>query len=150
MDDLTSLNPESAAKMLDRLLSQLGTWREAVVAGERRVAGFRKMIDALVEMFPELEDRLPAELDEGEPARPRGAAAALNVLQERPNRWYSVGSVVQMLDTKDWLPKSSNPGSAVRTALERLVEKNEIEKNRSTNGAVIYRFHDPDADKEPF
>lgn len=152
MEDLTDLDAASAKEMLGRLLSQLVTAREAIVTGQRREAGYRKMIDALVEMFPELEDDLPAALDEDEPARPRGAAAVLAILKDNVNNWYQVGAIANMLERRDWLPQSSSPANAVRSALERLVEQGLVQKGKSVQGAVIYRVYDPEAEKdgEPF
>jgi len=148
VDDLTDLDAAKASELLARLLAQLVVAREGIVAAQRRFAGFRKMVDAVVEMFPELEDDLPAELGDDEPARPRGAAAALVVLEEHTNSWYAVPAVVNMLDKKGWLPQSTNAANAVRSALERLVDTGLINKGKSITGAVIYRVFDPDAEGE--
>jgi hypothetical protein len=148
MDDLTELDLATAGELLQRLVDQLGSARQTIEAAQRRVAGFRKMVDALVEMFPELEDRLPEDLDEDEPSRPRGAMAVYEILQENLNSWYQVGAVVRLLQEKEWMPQSSNPANAVRSALERLHDTGSIEKSRSTAGAVIYRVHEPE--EEPF
>ncbi len=155
-DDLLDLDEAGARRTVKQLLDQLKAAREAVEAAQRRAAGFRKMIDALVEMFPAIEDHLPEDLDEDEPAHPRGAGAVWEVLGERMNQWFTVPTIVGFLERKGWAPQSSNPANAVRSALERLVESDEIKKSRSTTGSVIYRVYDQSADgdlvegEEPF
>jgi len=148
--DLTNPSEEAASETLSQLLDQLVMIQQVIDGATRRVAGLRKMVEALVEMFPALEDKLPEDFDENEPARPRGAAAAITVLRENAGNWFTVVGVLNLLERHEWVPKSSNPANAVRTALERLVEQGAIKKNRSTEGAVIYRVENYTDDEEPF
>lgn len=153
--DLGSLSNEgTAAEMAKQLLTQLEDARHSVELSQRRAVGFRKMLDGLIEMFPALEDLLPEDLDGEEQPRPRGAEAVRRALAESPGDWYAVPAIVMMLQRHDWLPESSNPANAVRTAAERCVEDGRIEKGRSQDGAVIYRFAAPPtyaaSDEEPF
>jgi hypothetical protein len=151
--DLAQLNQDDAKGLVAQLLAQLAEAREAVERSERRATGIRKMVDGLVEMFPALEDLLPEDLDNDEEPRPRGAEAVRRVLADRQGDWFTVTHIVGLLDKQNWMPNSSNPANAVRTALERLVDTGGIEKNRSTTGAVIYRYllpPSPDDQEEPF
>lgn len=153
--DLTALDESEAATLALRLLSQFEEAREVTRASERRAAGIRKMIYGLVEMFPAIEDLLPEDLDDEDRPRPRGAEAVLRVLEDDAGTWFTVSSVVAMLSRKGWLPDSSNPPNAVRTALERLVDRKAISKSRSTDENVIYSVKPPPAyvgggDEEPF
>ncbi len=151
---LTNLKDDDAAELLAELLIQLFDTRQAVEHSQRQAIGIRKMIDGLVEMFPALEDLLPEDLDDDEDPRPRGTEAIRRVLAENKGAWYTVPAIVTLLDAQDWLPNSSNPANAVRTALERLVERKVVEKSRSTEGVVIYRHPPPPtsyrSDEEPF
>lgn len=150
--DLANLNETRATELVVELLHQCAEAQEAVERSQRRAAGFRKMIDGLVEMFPAVEDLLPDDFDSEDP-RPQGAKAVHRVLLDRANTWLTVPMVVDDLGQRGWLPNSSNPSNAVRTALERLVEREGIEKARSTAGAVIYRVSQPPEeldDEEPF
>lgn len=143
--DLSDLTEESAREAMEQLLAQLENSRRAVDLYKRQAAGIRKMIDGLVEIVPALEDLLPEDLDDDEEPRPRGAEAVRRVLIERGGEWLTVPAVVNRLERNNWMPKSSNPANAVRSALERLVEIEVAEKERSGEGAVIYRYKE-----EPF
>jgi hypothetical protein len=147
--DLTGLDDEAAAQLLSDLLKQLAGEREEAQRAERRAEGIRKVIDGLVEMFPALWEMLPEDLDGDEETRPRGSEAVRRVLLENRGDWFTVGGVVGLLGQQGWGPTSKSPANAVRTALERLVERDDIEKTRSTKGAVIYRLPEPDSE-EPF
>jgi hypothetical protein len=142
--DLTNLDAKSATELVRQLLEQLRDARTAVEESKRRAIGIRKVIDGLVEMFPAAEDVLPDDFDDGKPPRPRGAEAVLRVIAEKPGSWYTVTAVVRMLHERGWMPESANPGNAVRSALERLVETNMALKGRSTEGVVIYTSTPPE------
>lgn len=152
--DLNNLDEENAMAAVILLVDQLDKARAEAERSQRRVAGLRKMIDALVEMFPAAEDVLPEALDDDEEPRPRGAEAIRRVLAEREGHWYTVAGVVDALEKRDWLPNSSNPANAVRTALERLVEAKVLRKGRSAQGSVVYSYSKPAPDydygEEPF
>ena len=153
--DITALTDGQALLVVGGLVAQLRHAREDIDKLERQVAGIRKMIDGLVEMYPVTEDVLPEDLDPEDPPHPRGAEAVLRVLREVAGEWYTVPHIVQRLDAKDWLPRSSNPPNAVRTALERLLEQRAVEKSRSTTDQVIYRVPVTEPrgygyDEEPF
>lgn len=154
--DLTKLSDDAAKGLVVELLTQLEDSRQAVERSQRQAVGIRKMIDGLVEMFPALEDLLPEDLDDEEDPRPRGAEAVRRILADRKGNWFAVPAIVDILDRNNWMPESSNPANAVRTALERLVEREVIEKGRSTEGVVIYRHPQPPPprvggyDEEPF
>lgn len=137
--DLASLDGNGATRLTRELLAQWDDANRAVDREQRRAIGIRKMIDGLVEMFPAVEDILPEDLDDEDEPRPRGSAAVQRVLAESPSDWFTVPSVVSLLDRRGWAPNSSNPANAVRSALERLVETGGVEKIRSTAGQVIYR-----------
>ena len=142
------MSEEQAATSIAELLRQLSDARHTVEAGQRRVAGIRKVIDGIVEIFPALEDLLPEDLDETETPHPRGSDAVWRVMSApgASTRWLTVNAVVNLLAERDWMPRSSNPANAVRTALERLHESGAIEKTRSTESQVIYRWTPPVTD----
>ena len=123
MFDLSDLDDDKAIVMAGELLDELAAARSAVELYERRVIGVRKMIDGLVEMFPAVEDVLPEDYDGDDEARPRGAEAAYGVMSDAPGTWLTVGNIVSRLEQRAWLPDSSNPANAVRTALERLMRE---------------------------
>src|ERR1700680_4520599 len=106
---------EQATESVRQLLEQLAEARSTVEVAQRRVAGLRKLIDGLVEIFPALEDSLPDDLDGAEAPRPRGAVAATQVLAAHPGHWYTVSAVLHLLDERGWAPESANPANAVRT-----------------------------------
>lgn len=141
--DLTTMSEDEAILLAARLVGQLGESREEVDRAQRRAVGIRKMIDALVEMFPAVEDVLPDDLDPDE-VRPRGAEAVYRVLADRMGKWWRVESIVEFLEEEEWLPDSANPAKAVRSALERGVTAGDLEKGRSKDGGlVIYRVPPP-------
>ena len=148
--DLGKLDEDSAAVAVVALLAELATARTNMESWQRRAAGLRKMIDGLVEMYPSTEDELPDDLDEDEAPRPRGAEAVRRVLEMNVGKWYPVSAIVHLLGQQGWLPASSNPSNAVRTAAERLVELDAIKKDRSVKGEVIYQFATIYGDEEPF
>lgn len=149
--DLTKLDENVAEQLAVQLLTQFEDARQEMDRQERRAAGIRKMIDGLIELFPAVEDLLPEDFEDDREPRPRGAEAVRRVLEEHKGSWFLVGAIVQMLAQRDWLPNSTKPANAVRTALERLVESATIEKSRTDGGAVIYMFPNPPAyDEEPF
>jgi hypothetical protein len=149
--DLANLNEQRATEFVRELLNQLVEARGAVEQFERRAAGVRRIISGLVEMFPALEDLLPEDIDPDEGTRPRGMEAIRRVLDEKRGDWFAVGGVVHLLKGEGWLPESSNPANAVRTALERAVEAGVAVKGRTVGGGVIYRStQEPYPDEEPF
>jgi hypothetical protein len=149
--DFGQLTEEAAFGMGGQLLAQLEEARAAVDQAQRRATGIRKMIDGLVEMFPAVEDLLPDDLDDDEDPRPRGAEAVRRALANRKGDWFTVSSVVSLLDKHGWLPTSSNPANAVRSALVRLYDAEVIAKDRGPSGAVIYSYPVPEyGDEEPF
>lgn len=156
--DFTTLDDEAATSLVGRLVKQLRQARTDVERAERRVSGIRKLIDAVVEMYPAAEDELPEDLDDDEEPRPRGAEAVRRVLDENAGKWHGVSDVVSMLEARDWLPDSSNPANAVRTALQRLSDRKVIEKGKGKrDGAIAYRIPAPppappryDPSEEPF
>ena len=146
------MDEAEAQAAVEKLVAEL---REARIARDdalRRIAGLRKLVEGYLELYPLLDDMVePGDLDDEDDnvrvTRPRGADAALSVLTERRGEWYQVPVIVDFLDNEGWMPRSSNPRNAVRTALERLVENGAVEKgNAAGSGAVIYRVPPPDTD----
>ncbi len=149
--DLANLDEKRATELVAELLDTLLEARDAVEQSQRRAAGVRRMISGLLEMFPALEDMLPEDIDPEEEARPRGTAAVRRVLDDQPGDWFAVAGVVELLLRRGWLPESSNPANAVRTALERAVEAGLVKKARATRGGVIYSsVEEPSDDEMPF
>ncbi|MBV9920250.1 MAG: hypothetical protein JOY78_05250 [Pseudonocardia sp.] len=139
--DLAALTDETSVDAVLELLVQLEEAQQLHEAAGRRVGGIRKMIEAVVEVFPVAEDVLPEDFDGDEEPRPRGAEAVRRVLQDNEGKWYGVPAVVNMLERRDWMPRSSNPANAVRSALQRLYDAGTVEKGKSAaGGGVIYMF----------
>jgi hypothetical protein len=147
-----------AEEQVKTIGSQLVVAQMQVETLTRTVAGLRKILDAYVEMFPELlpfvegmtQGISPADDEDG---RPRGAEAVRLILQESPNEWFRVSELVGLLRDRGWLPESENPANAVRTALERLVssiDESDVVRGKYTtgprSGAVVYKY-DPDRDR---
>lgn len=134
---------------LQQLLVQLERTRDQLDDLTRRAGGLRTLIDGLVALFPALEDHLPANVDGDGAERPRGAEAALVALRQLHHEnqdWVTVQMVVHRLGALGWLPESEYPANAVRSALERLVERGDVVRSMTQNRAVVYR----EAEKEPF
>lgn len=148
--DLSNLNDDQAMMLGSQLLVQLEEAKVEVERAQRRATGLRKVLDGLMEMFPAIEDMLPEDLDGEEDFRPRGAVAVNRVLEAAPTLWFSVDAVLRELQNRRWEPESSHPSNAVRSALERLVEGEIIEKSRSKEGVVVYKVKTPNFDEEPF
>jgi hypothetical protein len=152
VQDLLALDEVTAVPAVRHLLVQLTAAEDAVEVAERRAAGIKKLIEAVVEMFPEAEDELPEEFDGIEQPRPRGAEAVKRLLENFRGQYFSVAELVRELDRVGWLPKSSTPANAVRTAAERLVEQEKIEKLRNRDATVTYGIPAPSPydGEEPF
>lgn len=155
VDDLADLNEEAAQRLVTRLLAQFEATRQETERLRRRAIGIHKMIEGVVEMFPAAEDLLPEDFDDDAEPRPRGAQAVERVLGEHPGSRFAVSNVVELLRERGWMPNSTNPSNAVRTALERLVEAGIIEKTRlAEGGPVMYGYPKPkpayDYGEEPF
>ncbi len=150
--DFERLNEKQAEELGRELLAQLLDTRNAVERLQRREVGIRKVLDGVIEMFPAVEDLLPEDLDDDNEPRPRGAEAVRRVLAGDPDTWYTVTAVVGALRMREWLPNSSNPSNAVRTALERLVDSKKVRKDRTDKGLVVYRHLEGPTydDEEPF
>lgn len=150
--DLTELNSDERAEaVISALLGELAAARNAVESAQRRAGGIRKMIEAVVEMFPVTEDLLPDDLDGDEEPRPRGAEAVRRALAGDQGVWFTVPGIVGLLNTRKWLPDSPNPANAVRTAADRMVEQGLGQKGRAASGGpVTYRVGKPLPDEEPF
>ena len=148
--DLVELDETKALKAVSDLLDELLTARRAMDLAQRRAAGLRKMIEAVVEMFPAAEDLLPEDLDGSDEPRPRGAEAVRRVLLADRGVYYSVPGLVTLLAQRNWLPDSASPANAVRTAAERLVDQGVIQKTRSIDDAVIYGYPGRYDGEEPF
>jgi hypothetical protein len=146
--DIADLNEVAAGVQVRRLLRSLEQARSDVANAQRREAGFRKMIDAVVEMFPSTEDLLPEDLDP-ERSRPRGGEAVRRILAQHDGKYFTAQDITAMLVGNGWGPDSSNPANAVRTAAERLAAAGKIERAKLSNG-VYYRVPKIDYDEEPF
>lgn len=143
--DLTRIQEPEAHEIVHQLVRELRSARDAVTAAERRVSGLRKMIDALCELYPAVEDGLPDDLDDEEQPRPRGAEAVRRVLAASRGNGFTVQGLVELLAMRGWLPDSPVPANAVRTSAERLVERGDVRKIRSDSGTVSYMMPAPSA-----
>lgn len=135
--NILDLDDESAPRAVEDLLAELRGMDAAIESLQRRAGGIRKLIDAVTEMFPAVEDMLPDDLD-GQQPRPRGAEAVRRVLANDPGKAYTVGAIVNLLREEGWLPDSSNPSNAVRSAAERAVEQGKVARQK-TDDNVYYR-----------
>jgi hypothetical protein len=150
------MNEIEAGETVRELVRELREARETLEDAQRRVVGLRKLIEGYIELYPLLDAILAEEgADEDDSERPRGMDAVAQALTTRPDEWMSVMDTVELLNRLGWLPRSSNPPNAVRTALERLVEQDpeRYEKSKTDSGGVRYRL-DTSAygewGKEPF
>lgn len=136
--DLLSLDDEEARLLVKQFVVRFDAARDEVKRAQSHAAGIRKFIEALVEMYPATEDELPDTLDDNEVAHPRGAEAAVAVLRDHPETWFTVLGTLDVLAARGWMPRSAYPANAVRTALERLIEQGRAEKSKTEEG-VVYR-----------
>ena len=147
-----------AEQAIRGLVQELRQARDTLEQAQRSVVGLRKLIDGYVELFPLLESVVVEEGGlEDDDGHPRGMDAAFQVLGGQTGTYMSVHGIVQQMERLGWMPNSSNPANAVRTALERLHASELIEKAKTTAGTVVYRKPVPpsaggydDFGEEPF
>jgi hypothetical protein len=77
--------------------------------------GLETIMRGLLRLYPDLND------DKRSRSKPLGSVAVKRVLKDRPRHWFSVPEMVAELESRGWLPASSSPENATRTALERAV-----------------------------
>jgi hypothetical protein len=129
-----------AERAIRGLVVELRQARDTLEEAQRSVVGLKKLIDGYVELFPLLESVVVEEGGiEDDDGHPRGMDAALQVLGTNTGNWLSVLAVVQRMEGLGWLPTSTNPANAIRTALERLVSAELVEKGKTASGTVVYR-----------
>ena len=138
------MEQNQARDILRSLRSELAEANAVVAAAQRRVATLEKLVAGYVELFPDLADPEPGEVGEPpvEERHPRGQDAVLKVMQsiEHKNAYWTVPKMVAELDRRGWQPETKgNPANAVRTALDRLAERDErVKKGRGGHGHVVW------------
>lgn len=147
------MNVYEAQQILVGAIADRREARAALVEAEATLESSRLIIQGILRRFPELAEDAQqdagAEAWEGEPAPPKGAEAVLKVLQVNENRMFSVADMVEALAEQGWSPDSKDHPNAVRTALERLLNsKTPGVKKFRREGAVLYRFNEPEPPKE--
>lgn len=145
-----------------RAVKELADQRHLMETATRHASALTKIIAGYVEMFPELQQLVDADVNlllESDDT-PKGAEAVRLILQASANEWWLVSELVESLRARGWLPDSENPANAVRAALERLLASpdSDIVKSRRGN-SVVYGYRPDDApptpappygDEEPF
>jgi hypothetical protein len=134
-----------ARRILTTLRDELVEAEAAVVAAEKRVSALTKLINGYVELFPDLGEDASIG-DAGSDGRPRGVEAVRRVMMESPGKWFTVKLMTSELRSREWLPESANPESAVRTSLTRAFESSDdIQKDRGKQtGQVTFSFRPAD------
>ena len=155
---------EAMAKaMVSEFGAELVRQRAVAESATRQATGLIQIVSGFIEMFPGLVDGLdePVAIELSlrghsramevfglEEDTPTVGEAVRRLLQSHPGTTYFVSELVQYLRERGWLPESDNPASAVRAALERLVNIKANDVNKATvNGKVAY-YYDPDVDGE--
>lgn len=126
-----SLTEEWARQQIGELLPKLALARRIVEDAERHISGIRQILQGFVIVHPDLADEIPAELLLTGPAvsNPVGGEAIRLVMRTSLGGAFTVSAMVDELRNRGLLPKSDNPANAVRTALQRLVDRGEVHKH---------------------
>jgi hypothetical protein len=135
-----------AWEILRKLRGELAEANGIVAAAQRRVAALDKLVEGYLELFPGLASTPPPEADQagsnGDGEKRRGQDAVISIMEiiENKGRYWTVKAMVDALAERDWLPDSKgNPANAVRTALDRLAEKDpRVHKGLGSNTVVWY------------
>jgi hypothetical protein len=117
--------------------NMLGTLRVELVATERRCDALRKIIDGIVELFPDIDEPTGAQAPGGTVKTPE---AVRRILMETPRKWFTVKAMMRELEERDLVPESDNPLAVVRTALTRIVTEPGFRKDTGSTGAITYSY----------
>ena len=146
---ITAMEQSEARKILLQLRRELTETQAVVEAAQRRTAALNKIVDGYIELFPELAT-LPAEMETSGghsklveiSGKPRGQDAVQRIMAsiEYKGRYWTVSAMVHEMEQRDWLPESKgDPANAVRTALDRLAERDErVHKGRGSTGTIVW------------
>ncbi|HEX6422779.1 MAG TPA: hypothetical protein VFZ79_04825 [Acidimicrobiales bacterium] len=129
-----------ARHILRSLRRELADAEATVAAAQHRVGALQKLVSGYVELFPALAAP-DATAPPDEVTKPRGQEAVLKVMEspEFRGRYWTVTAMTDALSERAWLPESNTPGNAVRTALDRLAEKEpRVHKGPGSHGVVWY------------
>lgn len=137
---LAAMEQSEARRAVEALRRELAEAQVVVTSAQRRVASLEKLVEGYLELFPGLTE--PASREAGVEKAPRGQDAVLRIMESIGNkgRYWTVTAVVSALADHGWLPESrGNPANAVRTALDRLAERDErVHKGRGSKGTVVW------------
>ncbi len=143
-----------ARELLSRAVVDRNEALAAELLARRTIESAELMIRSLTIRFPELDEKQLVSDQDPQPMptsdlSPRGAEAVLRVLQVNENKDFNVADMVTALAERKWLPDSTDPANAVRTALERLLNSDTPGvKKIKRQGTVVYRFNEPIPPKE--
>lgn len=113
----------------------------------RREAGLAKMLEGLVDLFPDLARKV-SDADTNSTATsngprsvsPRGKEAVTRVLAENPQSYLTVAEVVVELTKLGWISRSlPKPEEATRTTIGRMKKAGLVERRKRGN-AYAYRL----------
>jgi hypothetical protein len=168
---------DGTRELIDRLRAELQDGEKQLHYWQRRVGALTKAVDALEDLeepntsaarpdsssdsFPtstapsadEVEVRpteTPPEAkgDERQVGAPRGREAALLILQDQPERWFSVRQAAEEYRRRGWLPQSSTALEAVRMGLVRAYDAGYAQRN-TVNGRLVFRYRQSETESPP-
>ncbi len=134
------MEQSEARRAVEALRRELAEAQAVVAGAQRRAAALDKLVEGYLELFPGLAD--PSSSAEGAEKAPRGQDAVLRIMEsiENKGRYWTLPAMVDALTKHGWLPESKgNPANAVRTALDRLAERDDrVHKGRGSTGTVVW------------
>jgi hypothetical protein len=115
--------------------------------------------DALLQVMSGLETLFPemrAGTTENEPLElksppPRVIRDGLELIfrEDEGETWFTTGNLVEELRNHGWLPESSDPESAVRAALRRLLERGVVARRKLNGRTLQYTLDIPQHAPQP-
>jgi hypothetical protein len=168
---------DGTRELIDRLRAELEDGEKQLHYWQRRVGALTKAVDALEELeepntsaprSDSASDPFPTSTpppaddakapptgtppqtkgDERQVGAPRGREAALLILQDQPEQWFSVRQAAEEYRRRGWLPQSSTALEAVRMGLVRAYDAGFAERN-TVNGRLVFRYRQSGTESPP-
>lgn len=144
------MNRTEAEQLYKKTSADLERVRKEMAELERQESGFRKMVEALLELYPSIEPPVTgmatAEIIASGSGRssngsfdPRGKEALKRVFVEMNNKWMTVHDLTAEKQRRGWASKTGNPDEAVRTTVFRMFKAREVER-RKRGREYLYRL----------
>lgn len=111
---------------------------------DRKVAAATKVIEGLLEYFPNLSPAQSVQAQNGGQLfmtnHPRGKEAVRRILVDQNNHWASIRDLTNEQISRGWADRAK-PQEAVRTTVFRMWKAKEVERRKRGN-EFLYRLKD--------